>query len=587
MRLHGVMLAIGVVAAGAVAATVVLGSRSRSPQPAPMSAGPGIDAGAAPMGPGYSNIYAADYVGPKRCGECHEDNYERWSRSLHRAMNRRAGDAVYLGDFGGVELVYAGGSVRFDMTGDVPTMAFARDGAVVRRFAVTRTIGSRYLQEYVGVQVDGPEPREDAIYSTETRLPFGYWKRAGRWLHQQYFDSWYGAEYRPDGAPAVDPYEPDRTPWATRCAWCHNTYPFEIRAVRAGGERVLGHGTEQYVALSATRRDPASAATVVEDNHLPVDELVTVGISCESCHLGGREHAVDDEEISFAPRSPDLVRRPDAPALDGGRENSTLINTVCAQCHSTPAPRFVNGASVRNSSEALDMAAGACMSAIKCTDCHDPHTAGPGGGAPTRPEHIAACTNCHATLADDASARAHSRHSATDASCLDCHMPKVVQGVSDFVRTHRIAAPGDARMLAVGAPNACNLCHLDRSIVWTAAELRRGWGVPIEPDPSWAEHYAGDLDGAVGEAWLASDVPAARIAAAAAYARTALGREALPSLLTLLDDPIAYYRMWTLFAVEDILGRRLAADEYDPMAEPGHRREQAQHLRARLAAGTL
>jgi predicted CXXCH cytochrome family protein len=580
VRRLGLEVAIAVAMAGAVAAAVVWKLRSVPPAPAPVAAHSpeSMDAGVPPMGPGYSNIYAADYVGPERCGECHEKNYERWTNSLHRAMNRRADSNGFLGDFGGVDLEYAGGAVRFDTSGRVPTMAFARDGVTVRRFAVTRTIGSRYLQEYVGVQIEGPEPREDSIYSTETRLPFGYWKRAGRWLHQQYFDSWYGEEYGADGAPTVDAYEPDRTPWATRCAWCHNTYPFEIRAVRSGGDNALGHGAEQYFAL---------AATIANDNHLPTDELVTVGISCESCHLGGREHADEDEAISFAPRSPDLVALPDAPALAGGRDNSTLINTICSQCHSTPAPRFRNGAAVRNSSEALDMAAGSCMSAIKCTDCHDPHTAGPGGGAPDRSEHLAACTGCHKTLADAAGARAHTGHEPADASCLDCHMPKMVQGVSHFVRSHRISSPGDVAMLEVAAPNACNLCHLDESIAWTTHELREGWGLAVAPQASWVEHYAGNLDAPVGDAWLASSAPAARIAAAAAYARSDLGRTALPSLLTLIDDPIAYYRMWTMFAVEDILGRRLSADEYDPVAPPDTRAAQARRLRSRLAAGSL
>jgi hypothetical protein len=38
-------------------------------------------------------------------------------------------------------------------------------------------------------------------------------------------------------------------------------------------------------------------------------------------------------------------------------------------------------------------------------------------------------------------------------------------------------------MLEVGAPNACNLCHLDRSIRWTLAALDTGWGVRLRAPP--------------------------------------------------------------------------------------------------------
>ena len=36
----------------------------------------------------YSNIHRGDYVGPKVCGECHEENYAAWrahphSRGIH------------------------------------------------------------------------------------------------------------------------------------------------------------------------------------------------------------------------------------------------------------------------------------------------------------------------------------------------------------------------------------------------------------------------------------------------------------------------------------------------------------------------
>jgi hypothetical protein len=159
-------------------------------------------------------------------------------------------------------------------------------------------------------------------------------------------------------------------------------------------------------------------------------------------------------------------------------------------------------------------------------------------------------------------------------------MPKIVQGLSDFVRSHRIASPSAPEMLSAGAPNACNLCHLDRSIAWTIAELERGWGRRPQVTPS------AELEAPAGEVWLAGAEAPLRLVAAGAWARSRLGKRALPRLFERLDDPVAHTRMWTLFAIEEILGRRLSRREYDPTAEPAVRAAQARRLRATPRSGS-
>src|SRR5439155_673042 len=138
------------------------------------------------------------------------------------------------------------------------------------------------------------------------------------------------------------------------------------------------------------------------------------------------------------------------------------VNAVCAQCHSGPSPRLPDGTALRNSSEAIDLAASPCHG-IKCTDCHDPHRA---DARSDEARAVAACVGCHRAQAD--AAHAGREHAGT--TCLDCHMPKLVMGIDRFVRTHRISSPSDPAQLA--ATNACNLCHLDRSIACTIAALR-------------------------------------------------------------------------------------------------------------------
>jgi len=481
-----------------------------------------------------STIAARDYIGPAACGECHAEESTRWSASLHRTMNQRATQATIVGR--DASLDYRGGTFAFDR--ERATMTLARAGRTVR-YRITRTIGTRGLQEYVGIAEGKHE---------EVRLPFAWWPRRRGWYPQPYFDPWLDE-------PSFDPYAEVTEPWAERCPWCHSTYPFAQRIARAAGKRV-GHGLEQLF-------DAPPGG-----DRLQVDQQITVGISCESCHLGGRAHAAG-APIHFIPIG--AKARPGAPRptkFADERADPAIVNRVCAQCHSGPSPRFPDGSASRNSSEALDLAASACTA--RCVDCHDPHRADSRGD---EARAIAACTRCHPKRVDPV----HAGTGHDGVSCLDCHMPRIVMGIDRHVRTHRIGSPTDRRMLRASAPNACNLCHLDRTLRWTIDGLRDGYAVRL--GGRW------DDDRSAGETYLASKEAAVRLIAADAYAHSKLARSALPDLLPLLDDRLAYVRAWAAFAVEDILGGTL---DYDPRAPPVERRRQIDQLRlrARRAPGS-
>ena len=513
-------------------------------------------------GEASSTILAADYIGPAACGDCHAEQLAAWTRGLHRTMNQRVDGrraAPVLGDFGGAVVPYAGGEARFTRDVRGPVMTLAR-GDVVLAYRVTRTIGTRALQEYVGVLQGAGAPGEDA--GEEVRLPFAWWVRPAGWYPQPYFDPWFARE------GDFDAYAPVTEAWATRCPWCHTTYPFAQRLTRAA-QRTVGHGLEQHFTLPG-------APVPADPERLDVAAQVSPGISCESCHLGGRAHA-DGAPIHFVPLG--ATPRPGGPVpstFTRERRDPAIVNTVCAQCHSGPSPRLADGTALRNSSEALDLAASPCITA-RCIDCHDPHA---GGSDEARA--IAACTTCHATYADATTGRTHAGH--TTVSCLDCHMPRVVMGLDRVVRTHRISSPTHPGMLAAAAPNACNLCHLDRSIAWTVDELRRGHEVRLDP-AGWTSY--GPLDTPVGEVWLTGREPALRLLATDAYARSpipGLARAMLPALLAGLDDPLPHLRVWTQLAVEVVIGRRLSAAEYDPRGPGPARAEQVRRLRATLRA---
>ncbi len=83
-----------------------------------------------------------------------------------------------------------------------------------------------------------------------------------------------------------------------------------------------------------------------------------------------------------------------------------------------------------------------------------------------------ACAGCHRTTPE------HSHHRADSAgsSCVECHMPHTTYGLLKTIRSHQIGSPSVDASLATGRPNACNLCHLDKTLAWTAEYLERWYG---------------------------------------------------------------------------------------------------------------
>jgi len=545
-----------------------------------IAAGGGLYAFRAAQEARYSNIYPADYVGPDACRECHEENhqenYESWQAHSHRTMNQNPDDVSVKGDFSGAEVSYGRGRAVFHREGADFLMSLYEGERLLRRHVVTRTVGSLYVQYYIGKQVEGPEPRGHRTYRLESKLPFGYSIALKRWLPEVYLDSTFYDEraYLEGGSERDYVYAPPVQSWNMTCLKCHNTYPYVARLWR---ERSYWGGGFPKAAVEWRGSVEPKGREIVRPGvrALHGDELTTVGISCESCHFGGREHAVENRKIRFVPTAPELtIRRPGTDQrVESDREDPLVVNSICGQCHNAGLNVYPDGAHAVNSSEALAMAAGACNGAIKCTDCHNPHEAGPPSGAEDLAGHIDACLGCHTRFEGAAVLAQHTRHSA-GVNCLDCHMPRIVSGLDMVVRSHRISSPTDPRMLGSDAPNSCNLCHLDRSLAWTVRELAKGWGYEAPADAGSEEP--------LGEVWLRSSNSFLRAAAAEAYARSPFLDDRIPFLLRALEDERAFNRTIGLITVEKVVGRRIAEGEYDLLAPRATRARQVSALNETL-----
>ena len=148
----------------------------------------------------------------------------------------------------------------------------------------------------------------------------------------------------------------------------------------------------------------------------------------------------------------------------------------------------------------------------------------------------AACTQCHEGIAADVSVHTNHLPESAGSRCYNCHMPYTSYGLLRAIRSHTVANPSVRESVEVGRPNACNLCHLDRTLAWSAGHLRE-----------WYEQPAPGLDDdertvAASILWLLRGDAGQRALAAWSYgwepAQAASGTSwMVPYLGELLGDP--------------------------------------------------
>lgn len=92
-----------------------------------------------------------------------------------------------------------------------------------------------------------------------------------------------------------------------------------------------------------------------------------------------------------------------------------------------------------------------------------------------------ACTQCHEAYEDTVTLKAHTYHGAASvgSKCYNCHMPHTTYGLLKAIRSHTIDSPDIRSDLEVGRPNACNLCHLDKTLEWSGNQLRDWYGIEM------------------------------------------------------------------------------------------------------------
>ncbi len=506
---------------------------------------------------------------------------------MHR-MTRDARGADVRAPFDGTRWRFKDDVVTLDRRQDDRFVRLEVAGGDTRTYRVTRVIGGRTREDFAGVDVDrGGE---------ELVLPVSYVLATASLRYKGYSVMVHERSSLRAG-PA----------WSRTCIFCHNTVPELDRILGAiagpkarayQGEQVDrwlpadrrarvrvtdGDGFARAVAGETARLGEPGASSsgdprVVAARGIEVVRasfggaaLVEVGIGCEACHGGSREHAADPRvRASLVPAAPWLDVSLPTPT------RAAAVNRVCARCHQVLFSRYPftweggrrdlgAGGSHINSGEARDFLLGGCAGAMSCTTCHDPH----GADDPASLRALATlagnakCTGCHRELADRPRLHDHAHHDpdGPGGACIACHMPRKNMGLDGaLARYHRIGSPTDPARVLGDRPLECALCHADRSVGALVDSMEKWWPVRY-PRQRLVDLY-GSLDANVIRATLALGKPHEQAVAIATLGEMR-ARDAAPMIARELTGPYPLVRDWARRALGSILGRcdvDLAAD---------------------------
>jgi hypothetical protein len=189
--------------------------------------------------------------------------------------------------------------------------------------------------------------------------------------------------------------------------------------------------------------------------------------------------------------------------------------------------------------------------AFSCISCHEMHPANTTPAALqswARSDQLApkmesdqACLQCHKDMSTRLVSHTHHSADSSGSRCYNCHMPRTTYGLLHAMRSHQVSSPNLRESLEYGRPNACNLCHLDQTLGWTAEKLQAWYQQPVpelsEDDKTIAAAVQWLVKGDAGQrallAWGMGWEPAQKIS----------GRDWLyPFLISTLLDPYAAVR---------------------------------------------
>jgi predicted CXXCH cytochrome family protein len=365
------------------------------------------------------------YVGSIACKRCHEEIYARWKNTRMANVVREPGAAPHV--------------IIPDLTKPDPLVTFSEQD-------IALVYGSRWKQRYFKRMGDDYFP-----LPAQWDVQKAVWKPYNVKVGTDWWTAHYGRENtdRPtgplcDGCHSVnyDIATKKVVEWNVGCERCHG--PSRAHVERAGKGGTF---------------NPARA------------DLVEANDVCIQCHSQGRPLVTPINGVYY-----------DWPVgfHVGQNRLSEFWRLEEHKAGETSFTHFADGTAHKNRMQGNDFTQSQMYKhGVTCFSCHDVHGTKQTADLWQRPQAL--CLDCHAPTSPNGprapSLEAHTHHAANSPgnACIACHMPAIEETIGKVnVRSHTFRFITPAQSEALKVPNACVVCHTDKSNEWAATSLA-GW----------------------------------------------------------------------------------------------------------------
>ena len=373
-----------------------------------------------PAAPVANANASAHYVGSASCRGCHQAIYDHWKTTLMANVVRDPREHPE--------------AIIPDLSKTDPLVTFtSADIAFV--------YGSKWKQRYFKKVGDDYFP-----------LPAQWDVTHKTWRPYFAKDDWWAAYYPPDNF---------KRPTSATCDGCHSVnYNVSTKTVtewNVGCEKCHGPGSE-HVAKPV-------AATILNPARL---NYVQANDTCIQCHSQGRPTA-----------NPIAGKYYDWPVgFHTGQKLSNSWNLEEHRLGETTFTHFADGTAHKNRMQGNDFVTSLMYThGVSCFTCHNSH--GTNHATLLRKPANELCLDCHGPGSPNGprapTLEQHTHHAVGSAAseCIACHMPQIAQTLGDVnVRSHTFRFVSPAQTEALKIPNACNVCHTDKSAAWSTDALK-------------------------------------------------------------------------------------------------------------------
>ncbi len=435
-----------------------------------------------------------NYVTSNSCRACHPGNYASWHTSFHRTMTQVATPATLIPEARDVELSFAGRQYKLERKDD-------------KIFTSNRSLG----------ETDYGPPREIVLLTGSHTLQI-LWNETGQGRTLEQFPFAYIIAEK-IWAPVTQTFlMPPETKeaysigsWNGACMDCHvtqgvskfvegNKWDSKVSEFGIACEACHSEGRDHI----AANRNPLRRWQL----HLTGNTDLTIAnakkmkgpesaLACGQCHsvwaFDGMEEKIDFNRQGgkFRPGKEDLVQRfvvqPNEP------DHATQKNFIRETEPDFFRNRFWKDGMIRVTGREMNgVQASPCFKGgeFSCISCHEMHPATPTTRAALKTwasndqlapkmESDQACLQCHKEMESRLTSHTHHPAGSSGSSCYNCHMPHTTFGLLHAMRSHQVSSPNVRESLEHGRPNACNLCHLDQTLSWTANKLHDWYQQPL------------------------------------------------------------------------------------------------------------